>query len=75
MSKKGGSNEQNFFETRINTGFLAPLKTLIYLTYLIYLSDAHSPACMRAVCYHKEAPEPIKRSWGEGYFLFLIGGM
>jgi hypothetical protein len=29
MSKKGGNNEQNFFETRINTDFLAPLKTLI----------------------------------------------
>jgi len=29
MSKKGGNDEHNFFETLVNTGFLAPLQTLI----------------------------------------------
>ena len=32
---------------------------------------------MRAVCYHKEAPEPIKISWGAGVLFSLkaVGGM
>jgi len=54
MSKKGGNNEQDFFKTLVNTGFLAPLQTLIYLIYLIYLSSTHRPHTSGAVCYLEE---------------------
>ncbi len=53
-SKKGGNGQQDFLKTLVNTGFLAPLQTLIYLIYLIYLSSAHRPHTSGAVCYHKE---------------------
>ena len=73
MSKKGGNDEQNFFETLVNTGFLAPSPDPNITNISNIFKKRTQPRLLAGCVLSYRSPRAYKKEAGERGTLFLKG--